>query len=96
MYTEEKKNLLNIEKKQDRVQPLTPQEEEGLGDFKELIAHGQPIDSNHPGFVNLTENMKDKLKEFEARPDSLSPSDKEEDEKIKNLIVHGTPLDQNH
>lgn len=41
----------------------------------------------------MTENMKDRLKEFEGRPESLTPSEKAEDEKIKNLIVHGTPLD---
>ena len=46
---------------------MRPAEEDKLGEYKNLIAHGVPIDSSHPGFENLTELEKDKVLDFEAR-----------------------------
>lgn len=76
---------------------MRPEEDEDLCDYKETIAHGIPVDSNHPGVVNLTENEKDKLKSLESKgPNSMTPSDKDVHNQLKNEIVHGMPLDRSH
>ena len=59
-------------KEKDR--PLTSAENDNLGDYKETIANGIPVDSNHPGVVNLTEHEKDTLKDLEdIDPRALTP-----------------------
>ena len=68
-----------------------------MGDYKETIANGIPVDSNHPGVVNLTEHQKDKLKDLEGKdPKFMSPDDKNAHDGLKNEIVHGKPLDKTH
>ena len=95
---DQKRHLIAMEKKQSRSQPLRPAEEEKLGQYKTLIAHGQPIDSSHPGMVNLTEHEKDKFIEFEDRggEDMLTPEERVLEEKLRNEIVNGVPLDNKH
>lgn len=67
-----------LEKKQERGQLLRPSEDSNLGDYKETISSGIPVDSNHPGVVNLTEHEKDRLKDFEnMNPHAMSPQDKD-------------------
>lgn len=88
--------LTDLEKKLDRGQPLKLTEEEKLGELKNLIAHGQRVDSKHPGVSNLTENQKERLKGFEVNTDHQKPDEKAEEDHMKNLIVHGTPLDLSH
>ena len=76
---------------------MRPEEDEDLCDYKETIANGIPVDSNHPGVVNLTEKEKDQLKELEKKnPQLLTPSDRDAHDKLKNEIVHGQPLDHSH
>lgn len=68
-----------------------------MSEYKNLIAHGQPIDSSHPGVVNLTEDEKDMLRAFESKgADRLSPAEKEIDDRLRNTIVTGIPLDETH
>lgn len=71
-----KKHLIEIERKQDRGQPLRQAEQDQLGEYKNHIAHGTPIDSTHPGFQNLTELEKDKLLDLEYKGmDELTPQE---------------------
>ena len=72
-------------------------EEDALGVYKNLIAHGTPVDSRHPGVENLTELEKDLLAGFEAKgEDLLSPPESDLNDKLRNLIVKGSPLDLTH
>ena len=74
---------------------MTPEEKARLGQLKDLLTHGQPLDSNHPGINNLTENEKEKLKDLEDKePESLTPKEKALDDELKNLMVHGLPINR--
>ena len=95
---DQKRHLKAIEKKQGRSQALRPAEEEKLNVYKELIATGQPIDSSHPGMVNLTEHEKDWFIALEDKDEEelLTPEERIKEDKLKNCIVSGVPLDMNH
>jgi hypothetical protein len=47
---------------------LNQDERSDLGQYKNLIASGNPVDSSHPGMINLTELEKDQLRELERCP----------------------------
>ena len=64
---DQKKDLDDIENKQANQIPLSPVEEDKLGDIQDAIAHGQPLDSSHSGVNNLTENQKEKLNALEEK-----------------------------
>ena len=61
------------------------------------MAQGKPIDSNHPGFDNLTEHEKDKFRALEEKdPESFTPKEKALNDRLKDLILHGSPLNRSN
>ena len=68
-----------------------------LKKLKDLLAHGLPLDSNHPGIANLTENEKDKLRAMEEKElEDLTPKEKALDDKLKNIMATGLPINKEH
>ena len=49
--------------------PLPPVEKKQLEILKNLIVHGTPLDSRHPGCVNLAPDQKKHLIEIERKQD---------------------------
>ena len=56
---------------QDRLQnpPLPPDQYKLLDIMKNVIVHGQPLNSKHPGVVNLCPDQKKHLVEIEKKQD---------------------------
>ena len=93
----QRNDLISLERKQDRGQPLKEGEEERMGEYKNEIAHGSPIESSHPGIANLTELEKDKLHDLEKKGrDMLSPQECAVEDKLRNEIAYGSPLNEKH
>ena len=74
---DQQKELAELLRKADSGEGLTPEEKARLGQLQEIMAHGQPLDSHHPGIENLTEHEKDKLAALEDKAlADLSPLEK--------------------
>ena len=72
--------------------PLPPDKKKLLNKLKDLIVHGIPLDSRHPGVVNLSPSQYQALTELEKKLDRGQPLKLTEEEKLgelKNLIAHG-------
>ena len=70
--------LVKLEDKQARAEALSPAEKAELAQYKNLIAHGKPVNSSHPGVANLTEEEFKLLKNLEKKADgSLSRQERE-------------------
>ena len=75
---DQKARLLRLEAMQSRAEVLSPEEEAELGRYKNLIAHGRPVNSTHPGVANLTEEEFKLLKKLEDKAEgSLTRQERE-------------------
>lgn len=69
------KDLIKAEQKQ----PLEPAQDKKLKDLKNKIVHGKPLDSSHPGIVNLSPTQKQELKGLENKDNKGRPLDPQEE-----------------
>lgn len=75
---DQKTRLVTLQDKQARAEALSPAEKAELAQYKNLIAHGRPVNSSHPGVANLTEEEFKLLKNLENRADgSLTRQEQE-------------------
>ena len=72
--------------------PLKPGQKKQLDILKNLIVHGTPLDSNHPGVAHLSPDQKRDLISLERKEDRGQPLKHDEEDKLgeyKNIIAHG-------
>ena len=72
--------------------PLPPDKKKALNKLKDLIVHGIPLDSNHPGVVNLSPKEKQDLIRIEQKQDRVQPLTPDEEANLghyKTQIAHG-------
>ena len=72
--------------------PLSAEQRNELDYLKNLIVHGIPLNSKHPGVVNLSPNQRRHLITLENKQDrrlKLNPAEEESLDQYKELIAHG-------
>ena len=92
-------NQQDVFKKLLRRPKLSKNDDKTLGDLKNSVVHGEPLDGDHPGMSHLTPRQQNTLKDILAKKNDgkpIVPKDRQTLQNLQNLMLNGKPLDSKH